>query len=294
MDIASNSKFSWRAANAFALWRTEILSASVVFLCAALSFQALWQTNSLASRKIADIQERLSFVRTHLKGQEGLIVAPRHRQKADAAHTIAGIRQAAQTSGISVNRLSIKSEEVSKEKNISALPLEFSATAPQEALVSFMAALKNLDFLCRVAFLNTKPDPANDANLLLSLKLERLNLLAPVPKKILKSSAADFKTVSTPTPDVTATGRNIFKNIVPATRRNAPAASSDEDSLALKDLNLAGIIDNGRPKAIIENKKEAKTYTLAEGDAIGGFIVAAIANREVILEKNQSRYSLTL
>lgn len=294
MNNASNFKFSWRAVNALALWRPEILSACVVFFCAAATFQGLWQTNRMAAEKIAGLNNRLLFVKKNFPRQGDFTAPPGHRQEADAAQTIAGIRQTAQSEGLCVNRLSLKSEDVSKEKNLSVLPLEFSATAPQRAFLPFMTRLKNLDFLCRVVFLNARPDPSNDANLLLSLKLERLNLLSPISLETLKSSAVDFKVDAVLASGIATNERSIFKNILPPLRRADQRASPDPNALNIKDLNLAGIIDNGQLKAIIENKKEAKTYYLVKGDEISGLFIADILNQEVILERGQERYRLTL
>lgn len=60
----------------------------------------------------------------------------------------------------------------------------------------------------------------------------------------------------------------------------------------IKDINLLGIIAGENPQAVIEDKKEQKTYYLTEGDYLGAFQVKDIQEGKVILSYGGKNYEL--
>jgi len=63
---------------------------------------------------------------------------------------------------------------------------------------------------------------------------------------------------------------------------------------ALKDMNLVGIITGDNPQAIIEDKKNQKTYYVNKGQYIGEFLIEDILEGKVIISRNNERFELYL
>ena len=62
----------------------------------------------------------------------------------------------------------------------------------------------------------------------------------------------------------------------------------------LKDFALIGIISGKTPQAIIEDKKESKTYFLKEGELVGDLRVEQILDEKVILSYEGEQFDLVL
>ncbi len=60
----------------------------------------------------------------------------------------------------------------------------------------------------------------------------------------------------------------------------------------VKDLSLIGIISGSTPQAVIEDKKNQKTYYLTKGQFIGESQVEDIQEGKIILNHNGQRYEL--
>jgi type II secretory pathway component PulC len=85
--------------------------------------------------------------------------------------------------------------------------------------------------------------------------------------------------------------QNIFSSEIPTKEDPNPAAAAT--GLA-KDITLVGIISGDNPQAVIEDKKNQKTYYLKNGQSFGEFRVASIQEGKIILENNGKMYELYL
>jgi len=294
VDKVLSSGFYRRVVKGRDLWLPEILTVGVFFVCAILVFQGLWYQDRLATKKISDFENRILLVKQYFPKQDAVMKPLRQLKDADGPTVIVAIRRLAQNSGAAINRFALGLEEVVAKRQTSVLPMELSVVMPQKSLLAFVTGLADLDFLCRIVSLNVKPDTSNDENLRLSLKAERVRILKPPTQEVLRRSASDFKAADVRLTSAVAPGRKIFKNIVQPARRIIEAAVGAAEGLAISDLSLVGIIDDGVPKAVVEDKKASKTYYLVKDDEIGGMRVAEILEQEIVLEKAGTRYSLTL
>ena len=77
--------------------------------------------------------------------------------------------------------------------------------------------------------------------------------------------------------------RNIFSPIVLKEEEEKPKIQKAQLKDMAKDLNLVGISMDPEPVAMIEDRKEKKTYFLKKGDPIGKFTVEEITGATVIL-----------
>ncbi|HAJ56985.1 MAG TPA: hypothetical protein DCL35_04365 [Candidatus Omnitrophica bacterium] len=276
------------------LWIREILSAGALFLCAIVTLQGLLSVNRIAADKMLDLEGRLSFI-SRFSGPEGLPIKPvRGFRDADAGQAIGDIRELAQRAGVTIERFAVGLETGSKKNKVSALPVELSVIVPQEGFLSFIAGLRQLDFLARITSLSARPDTLGDENLRLVLKMERLRLLSPVTRKALMRTAMDLKLPERKDPFALHPGIKIFKNIIQPRRRIADASMAPQETFDAKNFSLVGIIDDGCLKAVIEDKSAAKSCFLVKDDEIGGMRVVEILEQEVVLEGASGRYSLTL
>ena len=87
--------------------------------------------------------------------------------------------------------------------------------------------------------------------------------------------------------------RDIFRSSFQGTSKEVAV---EEKALKefTKDLNLLGIVTGKNPQAIIEDKKEGKTYFVNKGDSIGVLRVEEIREDRVILNYQGEQLDLTL
>jgi len=62
----------------------------------------------------------------------------------------------------------------------------------------------------------------------------------------------------------------------------------------IANLNLAGIVAGETPKAVIEDKKAAKSYFLREGESLGEIKVDKIGSGKVVLDLQGEKFELVL
>ena len=86
--------------------------------------------------------------------------------------------------------------------------------------------------------------------------------------------------------------RNIFGPSLYTETGQAPGEPALKESV--KDLNLLGIVTGKTPQAIIEDKKEGKTFFVNKGDAIGLLRVEEILEDKVVLNYRGERVDLVL
>ncbi|MGE5197908.1 MAG: type II secretion system protein N [Deltaproteobacteria bacterium] len=72
------------------------------------------------------------------------------------------------------------------------------------------------------------------------------------------------------------------------------AAASAQGLALTKDVNLIGIISGDSPQAIIEDKREQKTYYLTKGQFFGEMMVEDIQADRIIINYKGSRFELYL
>lgn len=88
-----------------------------------------------------------------------------------------------------------------------------------------------------------------------------------------------------------AGGRSIFG--APVNRESRITAVKGQPE-SIKEINLVGIIAEHPPQAIIEDKKNQKTYTLSEGQSLGEFEILEIREGKVILSSKGGSYELDI
>lgn len=87
-------------------------------------------------------------------------------------------------------------------------------------------------------------------------------------------------------------GRQIFQN--PLTEDTAKGSQKSPEADLLNDFSLIGIVSGENPQAIIEDKKNQKTYYVSKGQSIGAFKVEGIHEGKVILGYQGNTYDLYL
>lgn len=89
--------------------------------------------------------------------------------------------------------------------------------------------------------------------------------------------------------------RELFKPPKSETVKEKPTAQKTESaSDKLKYLSLIGIIGGERPQAVIEDKKDKKTYFLNKGQTVSGMKVEDILEDRIILEFDGEKIELVL
>jgi type II secretory pathway component PulC len=61
---------------------------------------------------------------------------------------------------------------------------------------------------------------------------------------------------------------------------------------AVEDLKLVAVVWSDEPQVVVESRKEAQSFILNVGDAVGPFRVKAIEIDKVVLEENGKQWSL--
>jgi type II secretory pathway component PulC len=85
--------------------------------------------------------------------------------------------------------------------------------------------------------------------------------------------------------------KKIFGNVNTAEIQNPTVAANPD---ILSQINLVGIISGANPQAVIEDKKNQKTFYVSKGQYIGQFRVSDIQEGKVILEYNGQQYEIYL
>lgn len=88
-----------------------------------------------------------------------------------------------------------------------------------------------------------------------------------------------------------AGGRQIFSGGIAAQAQAAPAIV---DAELTRDIILVGVITDKNPQAIIEDKKNQKTYYLTKGQYLGQLQIEDIQQGKVTLSSNGQRFELFL
>lgn len=86
--------------------------------------------------------------------------------------------------------------------------------------------------------------------------------------------------------------RDLFQPGLPSKEDRGQSPSATQSRF--KDLALIGIISGKTPQAIIEDKKESKTYFLKEGELVGEMRVEQISDEKVTLGYEGEQFELVL
>jgi len=90
-------------------------------------------------------------------------------------------------------------------------------------------------------------------------------------------------------------GRQVFSSVSTEDRQpSLPQALTPADTDITKNLSLVGVLSGDNPQAVIEDKKEQKTYYLNKGQYIGDLQIEDIKTNSVILNRNSQKYELFL
>ncbi len=87
-------------------------------------------------------------------------------------------------------------------------------------------------------------------------------------------------------------GRQIFKNNIVSAEN--PESAKPVNADVTKDITLIGVVQGDNPQAIIEDKKNQKTYYLTKGQFIGEFQVEEIEENKVIINYKGQKFELYL
>lgn len=86
-------------------------------------------------------------------------------------------------------------------------------------------------------------------------------------------------------------GRQIFSgNAALQTAQSINVANID----LMKDISLVGIISGATPQAVIEDKKNQKTYYVTKGQFIGEIQIEEIQERKIIVNYAGQKYELNM
>lgn len=75
-------------------------------------------------------------------------------------------------------------------------------------------------------------------------------------------------------------------------KSSIPSIAGEAESI--KDINLVGIISGDNPQAIIEDKKNQKTYYVARGQFVGTFQIEEIQEGKIILNYKGQRFEISM
>ncbi|MFH0877168.1 MAG: hypothetical protein V1863_02975 [Candidatus Omnitrophota bacterium] len=212
------------------------------------------------------------------------------KPQSDLAEALSQLQSLGQATGLTI--LSIQPKALKKSQP--ALPyqttlIELDARGSEMALRAFLSRLKTCGFLCQVNRLRIAADRSEERILLVRATLEKIDVL-DVPAEAPYAAASqqdDEKTFS-----VKRT-RSLFKS----PQRNVVkivSAAGDDQAQVIKNLSLVGIIeDNGR-KAVLEDRRSAKTHFVRESDVLAGLVIKEISQGAVVLEAAGEAYRLDL
>jgi hypothetical protein len=216
---------------------------------------------------------------------------------ADVAQILSALEEKANVSGALLQHVSPK--ELVVKGPFGLIPIELDFSVPQAKLKDFMLKLEELPLVFIKKAEVFPIDKGEDSvkghvtieKVILKLGRQQVdkNVLGKNDLARLKQFIDERKTSK----QLSQPAKDLFRRPVETVTRNIQASSEDTQNL-LKDLNLAGIVDDGVVKAVIEDKKAGKTYFLKIGDVISGLKVLKIADQEVVLEGNGQNYSLML
>ena len=86
-------------------------------------------------------------------------------------------------------------------------------------------------------------------------------------------------------------GRQIFAGVGSATAALPQAAAGVN---VADDISLVGIISGENPQAVVEDKKNQKTYYLSRGQLIGDLRVDDIKEGKIIVDRKGEKFELYL
>jgi len=89
-----------------------------------------------------------------------------------------------------------------------------------------------------------------------------------------------------------ARGKNIFA--VKNSSTSNSAAMSGAEVQSIKDINVVGIIMGANPQAILEDKKNMKSYYVSKGQFVGEFLVEDIQEGKIIVNFKGQKVELYL
>ena len=89
-------------------------------------------------------------------------------------------------------------------------------------------------------------------------------------------------------------GRNIFGGSSYIQTESQTSGMEPSAELSEGNLGLVGIVPGDNPQAIIEDKKDQKTYYLVKGQSINGITVEDINEDKVVLEYRDKKMTLFL
>ncbi len=210
----------------------------------------------------------------------------------DISRALALIQKWAAEAGVSIETIGVKEpQEAQGDYSYKFTPIELNVLAPEPAILRFIDGLERLKFLCRIVRVAIKNNTREPDNLQGSIRLDKIDIIrAPSPE--LSDRPGRF--LSPKDSAARPTGRNLFKQLVCAQPKNIALMEDGKTGAFIKDLSLVGIIEDNGAKAVIEDKKNSKTYFLNIGDEISDARVAQIRESEVILELSGARYTLSM
>jgi hypothetical protein len=262
--------------------------------CLSVPVGALARFMRAADFKIAEFKKRLAVLERMPRAIEK---SSFEIMKTDSAGALGQIKDLAAQAGVSLKDIKFqRAKEIRGVYSYQALPIELGICGPETAVLQFLFSFKKIGFLCRVVSVYLNADAANEGLVYGRFVLEKIDLRGPVEgwnEARLRDFLRRYQDQEKENKDHVFSGKKLFKaSLVQKTKNIQVAAFAGKD--ILKDLNLVGIIRDPEVKAIIEDKKAAKTYFLNVGDRLNELKVAKILDKEVILDANGAQYTLAL
>jgi hypothetical protein len=246
---------------------------------AALAAWPLFGLNSTLDKSSLNINKRFSLIRDYAPR---VPVATRKLGNIDEAGALRAIEELARSSGVRLEYIKLKNEEAPARPGYKAMPFDLSLTGPEQGVFDFIANIKKLGFLCRVSGLRIKADGKDDNALRVQIRLEKIDL----PNKLLQQGLPDTFLAK-------PMNRKLFKAVLPEVPKNVHIALGGRLNV-IQDLVLVGLIDDNGKKAVLEDKKTAKTLFLKKDDTIEGLSLIEIRDSEVVLSDGKEQFNLTL
>lgn len=167
--------------------------------------------------------------------------------------------------------------------------IELNARGPEASLIAFLSGLRTCGFLCQISRLRINADRSEERMLSVQAILEKIDVLnisaeAPYFAASKQQNEETFAVKHT---------RRLFKS----PRIVAPKivhVSGADPAEAIKNLSLVGIIEDGERKAVIEDRKSAKTHILKQNDDMAGLVIKEIGEGVVVLEAAGTAFRLDL
>ena len=239
-----------------------------------------------AKHRISQAQDYLSYL-----GKDKTMTVPKKNFKGvDVSTVLLEIQKVALEDDVKIENIRLQdSREINNGSIYQKTPIELDVSGSESSFARFMAGLEQCNFLCRVAHLTIASDPGSEDAIKGLVRLEKIDLI----KWRDSDSSFDLRPERPRPYEAKAQLRKLFKSPLVLRPKNVQVALDGLGDV-IKDLNLVGIIQDGTRKAVIEDKKTAKTYFLRAADSIGDMKVSEIKEDEVILEAAGGSFTLTL